>query len=1129
LIWLQAGPGDSSRYSRYLKLAGTDAEVEARMNGLRSTPRPAAGAHETDVGQDYTEINNGQTDAAEADLKARLAEHPQDANLLGAMGVLRLRQSRFADAETLLREAQARSPAHAGRWRDALRAATFWRHVQAAQAAHTAGDDAAAGRDYAAAYANPPADAPEALRSAYADVLIELHQDREAEAMEREVLRHSPDNPDALRGLITILARNGRRDEALSLANRAPAQVQGQLSGLRADDLRAQAAAAKSRGDLDTAQQDLEQALLVAPESPWVRLDLAAVYRAKGRPDQAKTLVSGLLVSNGDLPEVRMAQAYADGEAGDWGQVLSELEALPLSQRDAGAYALQRRAWVNYQLQRAHAAIQAHEAAEAYSIIGQAADAAGDDPALVPAVATAWAELGDPGRAIAAMRRAMARGGANADPALRVQYAGMLLSAGQDGEFEVVADDLATRAVLTSPEQQQLDTLIVGYRVKLADRARQAGNLSEAYVELRDVVARFPDDPRVQMALARLFTASGDTEQASAIYRSLVAQSPQDQDSQLGLVDARLAASDQEGARSLIKAGLQAHPDDPRWWQDSARLAESEGRRGDALADYRRADALKGAAAPQLDQVQPPQLAWIDPSRPGQALPAPISDVLAKTAPSTGPLRPRASEVALPPQAGDGSPEVTPYVQAQPSSRMATQIGGGEHSAWLAPPARPPVRLQSAPYISSAELARVPAQNSGQVPGQAAPADMLPTAGTAQAAPRAAPGSDAARLEADTSGWVGGELAVRTRAGQAGLSQLSDIEVPLLWRSRETTLGRLGVDVTPVYLDAGTVSGRDAQQYGTLALISNNVSGVPTSTPATSSASGVAFDLNYHYGLLDADIGTSPLGFEEQRLVGGVKLRLAPGNWRLSLDLSRRAVSESLLAYAGEVDPLTGRTWGGVSRTGGRGDVVYDVGNMGLYANAGFYTLDGHNVDSNTEISFGAGVYAHAWKSELSALTYGLNLTAFGYDKNLSFFSFGQGGYFSPKQFIAVTVPVEWNGQRGAFSYDLKGALGVQSFREDGNVFYPGFGNLQGELEKLPPSEITATGYPSNNTSGLAYSFGGVAEYRMLPRLSIGGQFGIDNAHDYREMQLLGYLRYYFDTQLKPPAAPTPIKPFYGQ
>jgi hypothetical protein len=468
------------------------------------------------------------------------------------------------------------------------------------------------------------------------------------------------------------------------------------------------------------------------------------------------------------------------------------------------------------------------------------------------------------------------------------------------------------------------------------------------------------------------------------------------------------------------------------------------------------------------------------------------------------------------------APAVASPAQSQPWLSFAMQIGIGQRSSSVAAtvPARSGVQLKTATQLTSETASR----SNG-------PADY----------PLLTPASDdnVGRLMAETSGWVGGAVAVRSRAGEAGTSQLSDVEIPLEWRSRETRAGRFGLGITPVYLDAGSASGTQKLNYGSVAVFaaSGTPSGATTvdasNVALTSSAGGVAPNLYYNYGPLTADIGTTPLGFLEERLDGGLKLAVSPGNFRLALDLSRRAVTESLLSYAGEKDPFTGKNFGGVSRTGGRGDLTYDTGDLGLYVNGGFFTLDGHNVESNSEITGGAGVYAKPLRTDTQELTYGLNLTAFGYDKNLRYFTLGHGGYFSPKTFVALTVPVEWNGRRGNLTYDLKAALGVQSFNEQGNSLYPGFGTLQTALQQVVTAEPTLQipkGYASQSNTGLGYAFGGVAEYRLIPRLSLGGQFGVDNARNYRELQLNGYLRYYFDEQSSlTPHAPMPILPIYGQ
>ena len=71
------------------------------------------------------------------------------------------------------------------------------------------------------------------------------------------------------------------------------------------------------------------------------------------------------------------------------------------------------------------------------------------------------------------------------------------------------------------------------------------------------------------------------------------------------------------------------------------------------------------------------------------------------------------------------------------------------------------------------------------------------------------------------------------------------------------------------------------------------------------------------------------------------------------------------------------------------------------------------------------------------------------------------------------------------------------------------------------------SGYASQKNSGLAYRIGGAAQYRISDHLSLGGTVGVDNARDYEELTLIGYLRWYFSgVQIQPlePSIPNVFK-----
>ncbi|WP_206515009.1 cellulose synthase subunit BcsC-related outer membrane protein, partial [Xanthomonas perforans] len=83
--------------------------------------------------------------------------------------------------------------------------------------------------------------------------------------------------------------------------------------------------------------------------------------------------------------------------------------------------------------------------------------------------------------------------------------------------------------------------------------------------------------------------------------------------------------------------------------------------------------------------------------------------------------------------------------------------------------------------------------------------------------------------------------------------------------------------------------------------------------PSSLRDSGAGLALSYENGSVNLDIGSTPLGFEETNLVGGIHWQPEIAeNTTLNFTAERRAVKDSVLSYAGAYDAYSGDTWGGV-------------------------------------------------------------------------------------------------------------------------------------------------------------------------------------------------------------------------
>lgn len=232
-------------------------------------------------------------------------------------------------------------------------------------------------------------------------------------------------------------------------------------------------------------------------------------------------------------------------------------------------------------------------------------------------------------------------------------------------------------------------------------------------------------------------------------------------------------------------------------------------------------------------------------------------------------------------------------------------------------------------------------------------------------------------------------------------------------------------------------------------------------------------------------------------------------NLRLRLTGERRAVTDSLLSWAGARDPLSGRVWGGVVRSGGRAQLEYSAGPATLYAGGGYAAFTGESVADNGRVEAGAGLSYAVFRRPEEELIAGLDLVYFGYEKNLRHFTLGHGGYFSPQSYAALNLPLDWRGRSEEFSWRLGGTIGFASWREKSSALFPTDAGLQAQVQAAAEADPTILArYPGQSRTGVTGGVRADLEYRLAPQLGLGTALRYDRAANWNEARGLVYLRY---------------------
>jgi len=372
-------------------------------------------------------------------------------------------------------------------------------------------------------------------------------------------------------------------------------------------------------------------------------------------------------------------------------------------------------------------------------------------------------------------------------------------------------------------------------------------------------------------------------------------------------------------------------------------------------------------------------------------------------------------------------------------------------------------------------------------------------------------------------GWMSAAIDMRSRVGTSGVSQLDSTEVPLEYRRPWHASDEIIIRTDYVQLDAGRVAAT-SPDFGGMLLCKPNCA----ANLLAQSASGQSFALGYHSDDLRADIGVTPSSFAVSNVVGGIRRGGDIGPFSYSLEASRRPLTGSLLSFAGTRDPNTGRVWGGVVATGVDLGIGLDKGEtFGFWSSFGLHQLTGTNVLDNNRQQLMAGATSRIVNEENRLFSLGLTGMYWHHVRNSGEYTFGHGGYYSPQNYLSLSLPVTYGKRYPRFSYVLRGAVSVSQSKTQSADYYPTDPASQAQAAALSTANFVTPVYTGGSSSGMGYSLRVSWEYQLASPLFVGGLLSIDRSDNYTPNRALIFLRYSLDRPAAQPVyfPPRPVEP----
>ncbi len=838
--------------------------------------------------------------------------------------------------------------------------------------------------------------------------------------------------------------------------------------------------AAKAAKDPIAIDQALRGMLQFLPNDPWLRLDLANNYLLLKKNAESSAIMEELIAAQPKNAEAIFAYSIYQSSIGNWRKSLSVIEEIAPKSRTPEMAVFQKSAWIHAQAEYSKELFESNKTAQANSLllkVEQQLDK--DEPGTVTLV-NAYNEIGETKRALNLIRKRISE---NKTPSndLLISYSNILLATNQSIECFGVLQQLKTRS-LTQNQKIAFDETTFNYSIKQAELMSKIPSKSKNAVNLLEQLkVNNADSVFLQETLARAYSNVENYPKSQAIFQLLVENDPQRSSLYPELASVAIQNKNLTLANQTIETYLKLEKDNPEAFYNVSKLYRMMGK------GYRAQYYAEKSV--ELSQNLP------DPTKP-------VSGFVGGAAPMTLGTMPEKylkDFAAVKPALAKTKPKTT----AAPVVEEAVLVGNTSYDFQLPAPTKLPTSVDS-PSQKLAYSKRISQNELNDI-----------------------------KQERSTEVLVG--TIFRGRNGDPGKSAMKDAQLPIEIRFPIDD-AKFNVKISPVNLNVGTLQNSiySLSTFGggpdaALAQINGQVA--PNGDQI---ARGVGLSAGASQNGFSVDAGVTPLGFLFSKFTGGIKYEGNLDNQNsnfVALNASIRPVTDSILSFAGMTDSRTGETWGGVTSTGGRAGFTHLFGNdkqYGYFINGAYHQLTGTNVDSNTRKELTTGVFKTISQTANSSFKLGLSASGIGFDKDLSYYTIGHGGYFSPQSFITLSVPFTFEKQGYDFRYSLQGAVGWHQFSQDGNVFFPTDAARQSQAVATMANNPLIFGnntavYPGSTQSGVSYNLYAASEYQVAPQFFLGGILLLDNSGNYRQWSAGMSLKYTFENMTR--ALTLPVNP----